>query len=229
MRSNRKLLLGFSSFTVLALLFAFNNCSSQGRNGVDKALSATNSSTGTPTPDPTPTPTPSPSPSPTPASTGGVSEIPAGAIMPMATSSCPVGWLAADGSMPLRSVYTNLFNAIGTIYGPGDGSTTFTLPDYRGYFLRGFSGGSGNDPEASTRTARGDGTGGDVVGSKQADQLKSHKHFIPQGQMYGSNAGGGDTVGGASRVGQGWTDDAGGFETRPKNISVLYCISTGGQ
>ena len=39
-----------------------------------------------------------------------------------------VGWLEADGADVLREGYPALFRAIGVTYGPGDGSTTFTLP-----------------------------------------------------------------------------------------------------
>ncbi len=214
---NRIIVFSGLSLLTLAILFAFNNCSSQkGPSAVDKALSSTS-----------PTPTPTPGPGPTPAATGGDSEVPAGAIMSYMTSTCPSGWLAADGSAVMRSAFSNLFNIIGSTYGAGDGSTTFNLPDLRGYFLRGVDGGTGRDPEAAARTDRGDGTVGDNVGTKQDDQFKSHTHHVG-GLMYHGN-GGGDTVGGASRVGSADTTSAGGTETRPKNISVLYCISTGGQ
>lgn len=147
----------------------------------------------------------------------------------MASQACPNGWIAADGKTVTRAIYVHLFNAIGTSYGAGNGTTTFTLPDYRGYFLRGADLGASRDPDVGSRSDRGDGSVGDKVGTKQADALRAHNHFIAGGIMYGPNAGGGDTVGGASRVGQGWTENSGGNETRPANISVLYCISTGGQ
>jgi microcystin-dependent protein len=44
----------------------------------------------------------------------------------------PQDWLVADGSEVSRSMYAELFQAIGTTYGSGNGSTTFTLPDLRG-------------------------------------------------------------------------------------------------
>lgn len=43
----------------------------------------------------------------------------------------PSGWLVCDGSAVSRTTYSDLFAAIGTIYGAGDGSTTFNLPDFR--------------------------------------------------------------------------------------------------
>lgn len=43
----------------------------------------------------------------------------------------PTGWLFCDGSEVSRAAFADLFAAIGTIYGDGDGSTTFNLPDFR--------------------------------------------------------------------------------------------------
>lgn len=47
-------------------------------------------------------------------------------------SSLPTGWLWCDGSAVSRTTYAELFSAIGTTYGTGDGSTTFNVPDARG-------------------------------------------------------------------------------------------------
>lgn len=51
-----------------------------------------------------------------------------GAIEWYAGSSMPDGYLLCDGSEISRTDYAELFEAIGTVYGEGDGSTTFTLP-----------------------------------------------------------------------------------------------------
>lgn len=59
------------------------------------------------------------------------SVVPAGAIMQYAGSTAPTGWFIADGSAVSRTGYADLFKAIGTTYGAGDGSTTFNLPDLR--------------------------------------------------------------------------------------------------
>lgn len=45
------------------------------------------------------------------------------------TSSYPTGWLRCDGSNISRTSYADLFALIGTTYGTGDGSSTFTLPN----------------------------------------------------------------------------------------------------
>ena len=56
---------------------------------------------------------------------------PVGSLIMYAGSSAPTGWLLCDGSAVSRSTY-DLFSAIGTNYGAGDGSSTFALPDLRG-------------------------------------------------------------------------------------------------
>lgn len=70
----------------------------------------------------------------------------AGMIGYFAASSAPSGWLKCNGTIVSRATYSNLFSAIGTLYGSGDGSTTFALPDLRGEFLRGLDDGRGIDP-----------------------------------------------------------------------------------
>lgn len=58
--------------------------------------------------------------------------VPTGTIMYSLTLNMGDGWLLADGSEVSRTTYAGLFAEIGTRYGDGDGSTTFTLPDLRG-------------------------------------------------------------------------------------------------
>lgn len=66
---------------------------------------------------------------------------PAGVIIPFAGTSVPTGYLLCNGAAVSRTDYANLFAAIGTLYGAGDGSTTFNLPDARDRVLQGASGG----------------------------------------------------------------------------------------
>ena len=82
-----------------------------------------------------------------------------GMVAAFASNSAPTGWLAADGSAVSRTTYARLFSRIGTIYGAGNGTTTFNLPDGRGVFLRGFDAGRGLDS-------------GRVFGSYQEDSVK---------------------------------------------------------
>jgi microcystin-dependent protein len=59
------------------------------------------------------------------------STVPAGAGFEFFGTTLPVGYLWCDGSAVSRTTYAALFNAIGTSWGAGDGSTTFNLPDCR--------------------------------------------------------------------------------------------------
>lgn len=60
------------------------------------------------------------------------SNTPPGIVLPYAGSSAPAGYLMSDGSAVSRVTYSALFGAIGTTFGPGDGSTTFNLPALMG-------------------------------------------------------------------------------------------------
>jgi len=75
----------------------------------------------------------------------------------------PAGWLPCNGAAVSRTTYAALFAAIGAIYGAGDGSTTFNLPDSRGLVIRGLDNGRGLDP-------------GRALGSYQADNIAAHTH-----------------------------------------------------
>lgn len=69
---------------------------------------------------------------------------PAGAVLPFAGNSIPSNWLLCDGSAVSRTTYADLFAAIGTTYGSGDGSTTFNLPDTRANVIAGYKSGDAN-------------------------------------------------------------------------------------
>jgi microcystin-dependent protein len=75
---------------------------------------------------------------------GGGSALPVGAII-AAPLTTMLGFLLCDGSEVSRMTYLDLFLAIGTTFGEGDGGLTFNLPDYRGCFLRGLGGESAGD------------------------------------------------------------------------------------
>lgn len=124
----------------------------------------------------------------------------------------PTGWLSANGAVVSRTTYAGIFAAYGTMFGAGDGSTTFQLPDLRGEFLRGWDNSRGVDS-------------GRVIGSAQGDMFKAHTHDM------GVEAGGGDNLstpidsGGVDETAVGNpTGSAGGTETRPRNVAVHYLI-----
>jgi microcystin-dependent protein len=74
------------------------------------------------------------------ASNGAVSGTPTGTVTAFAGGSAPTGYLLCNGANVSRTTESALFSVIGTIYGVGDGSTTFTLPDLRGRVVAGFGG-----------------------------------------------------------------------------------------
>lgn len=137
------------------------------------------------------------------------SGVPVGAILAFAKAAPPVGYLECNGSEISRTSYSELFSVIGTVYGNGDGSATFNLPDLRGEFIRGWS---HEKPDVDTER---------TFGSNQDDELKSHSHNY----IIYSTAGGG-TGAGTSWTGTGTaaTDPVGGSETRPRNVALMYVI-----
>jgi microcystin-dependent protein len=123
-------------------------------------------------------------------------------------SSPPAGWLKRNGAAVSRTVYANLFAAIGTTWGAGDGSTTFNLPDSRGEFDRAWDDSRGVDS-------------GRAFGSFQADDFKSHSHNLSSSGITGSYAKYWDHCTAGAQYP---TDAAGGTETRPRNIASLAII-----
>lgn len=63
--------------------------------------------------------------------------VPVGTIIHFAASAPPQGYLKADGSAVSRETYPDLFAVIGTIFGEGDGTSTFSLPDLINRFAQG--------------------------------------------------------------------------------------------
>jgi len=86
-----------------------------------------------------------------------------GEISFYATAAAPRGYIKANGAAVSRTAYPELFAAIGTIHGAGNGTTTFNVPDMRGEFVRGLDDGRGVDP-------------GRVLGSWQNHLYASHNH-----------------------------------------------------
>lgn len=68
---------------------------------------------------------------------GSVSDSEVSAIVAFPSNAEPDGFLYCDGRSVSRSIYSALYNKVGNRYGQGDGSTTFNLPDMRGWFMRG--------------------------------------------------------------------------------------------
>lgn len=105
-----------------------------------------------------------------------------GMLMPYAGASAPSGWLLCYGQAISRTTYADLFSAIGTVYGTGDGSTTFNLPDLRGRTIAGqddMGGASANRLTNQTGGLDGDtlgATGGAETHTLTEAQLPAHSH-----------------------------------------------------
>jgi len=54
--------------------------------------------------------------------------VPSGVVVPYGSATAPVGWLLCNDDAVSRTVYADLFSAIGTLFGTGNGSTTFNVP-----------------------------------------------------------------------------------------------------
>lgn len=168
-----------------------------------------------------------------------------GQVFQLTGTAAPIGTLAANGQQVSRADWPTLWAFVGTSgnlaateggkfrgqYGPGDGLTTFTVPNLsadNGYFLR------------STSSGR-------VIGTVQTDAFAEHDHTItiePDGdhihQVPIQNVGGAQTGGAGDRMVPGGatptseegehTHDAtsgtagSGTETRPKNVAYPFFI-----
>jgi microcystin-dependent protein len=88
------------------------------------------------------------------------------------TASIPTGYLLCDGTAISRTDYAGLFSKIGTLYGPGDGSTTFNLPDFTSRVPIGAGTGAG----LATRGLASKGGAEQVI--LTATQMPVHTHAI---------------------------------------------------
>lgn len=89
--------------------------------------------------------------------------VPPGTIIHYAGRTVPSGWLICNGANVSRTDYAALFAAIGTIYGAGNGSTTFGLPNLNGRFFEGttYTGSVGTYHSAGLPNISGEYQGGD--------------------------------------------------------------------
>lgn len=160
---------------------------------------------------------------------------PIGHVAAYAGNVVPLGYLECNGAAVSRTTYVDLFGVCGILYGAGDSTTTFNLPDLRGYFVRGWDDNAGVDV-------------GRVLGSTQADLVgpvtdpghthidSGHSHsydkatgVLPQTgsstNCFVSNASA-TTGSGVAAIQSSVTGITGGAETRPKNVAMMYIIKT---
>jgi phage-related tail fiber protein len=168
---------------------------------------------------------------------------PAGTIVYFAGLSAPQGYLKANGQAVPRASYPLLFNAIGTTYGVGNGSTTFNIPDLRGEFIRGWDDGRGLDAGRGLATVQNSDVGShthtynDLYGMIDDNPSGMQSIYDIDGNRVEywlddtGNWGGdylpmnNDEDGDRSALYyKGRTDPASGNDTRPRNFSLLACI-----
>jgi microcystin-dependent protein len=177
------------------------------------------------------------------------SRQPPGTIVAFGGSVAPPGWFLCDGTAldGTKPDYAALYGAIGVAFGGNSTSRSFNVPDLRGRFLRGLDNGTGNDPDVARRTASNPGgSTGPMLGTLEGDSFASHSHgVVDPGHTHALNkniAVGGDWTNGgnnwalATNLGTPFEvaattamtnvtiQNAGGAETRPKNVAVNYII-----
>ena len=155
----------------------------------------------------------------------GITSTPASTVIYVAQNTAPTGYVKANGAALSRTTYADLFAAIGTTFGSGDGSTTFNVPDLRGEFIRAWDDARGVDSGRSFGSAQAHRTEdlyAQVAGNYPYTRLKntSTPYWTSnyRDDDYGANEG---AVGQSKGAG---VEPRNTGETRPRNIALLACI-----
>ena len=135
------------------------------------------------------------------ANISGATYVATGTIVPYTHGTAPTGYLECDGSAVSRSTYATLFTLIGTTYGAGDGSSTFTLPDLKDKVIYGKSSSVSLAATGGSATVTPSGTGTNAGTALTEAQMPKHYHLMlgpnnvtsPQGSGSASGTYGGGT------------------------------------
>lgn len=133
--------------------------------------------------------------------TSGPLGLPVGTIIPFAGTTAPTGYLACPtmATNISRTTYANLFAAIGTTWGVGDGSTTFGMP----YFPTGYSAIAG------------------TPGTTSVGAVIAHTHTLNVTPQLGGGGAGGDANSGSSHPS---TNSTGGAANFGAGSAILFCV-----
>lgn len=145
-----------------------------------------------------------------------------GMVSAFAMNLAPEGWLIANGQAVSRTTYARLFSRLGTLWGAGDGSTTFNLPDMRGEFIRGFDAGRGVDPSRVFGSWQ---KGSVVIGDDGINPVSVISSNELNKSVLGLDPATSETFNGASVNGTAASLDSQFYGySRPRNVAMIYCI-----
>ena len=107
---------------------------------------------------------------------GGGDTLPIGAVVELASNTVPNNWLLCNGQAVSRTYYADLFAAIGTTWGAGDGSTTFNLPNRAGLIAIGA--GTHTDTNGDSKTFVLGQEYGEYEHTLTRQEMPSHSHKV---------------------------------------------------
>lgn len=147
-----------------------------------------------------------------------------GNITATARITPPPGWLICDGSEVSRGTYAELFLAIGTTYGEGDGSTTFNIPNLKGKVVVGIDE-SDTDFNATGKT------GGEKTHILTISEMPSHTHSFIDRYVGGGSKWGSTSAAQYAETSDSYTTDSAGGGSAHNNLqpymALNYIIYTG--
>ena len=156
--------------------------------------------------------------------------VPTGSVHMFAMAAVPSGYLVCEGQNVSRTTYADLFSAIGTAFGAGDGSTTFALPDLRNEFIRGADPSGGRAIGATEADATAVNGLGLTDPGHQHQQGRNHRPSVVGNYASGETGPGYSSSSVTTTITQsattGITLSSTDSETRPQNVALLYAIKT---
>ena len=158
--------------------------------------------------------------------------LPSGVILPYGASASPTGFLLCNGQAVSRSTYSSLFAVITSLYGDGNGSSTFNVPDLRGRFVAGWDAGTSVLTSVTANMVLGSSianTGGAQAITLAVAQMPAHTHDITPMRQDSPRTGGGsgnvyDAISGT--VSTSSTGGDGAHSNIPPTMILNYIIKT---
>ncbi len=161
---------------------------------------------------------------------------PTGAVLSFAGESAPTGWLLCYGQAISRTTYAGLFTVLAEVYGAGDGSTTFNVPDLRGRTIAGQDDMGGASADRLTGAGGVGGIDGDILGASGGTeavtlteaQMPAHTHDYTDPPSTGTaqNFAGISVTGGAGTSQTGITGSGSAHVNMQPTLILNYIIKT---